>query len=487
MPRLLYPVILLVLALAAALPSPAAANDSSQLLLDPAYRSGRNGSPAPTHWTGPIMGQNRDYPLALDWRDNNGNWITRIRNQGGCGSCWVFSAVAATETWLMQHEGAPNPGLNLSEQYVLSCVSAGSCDGGWCQNALAFMTTEGTCDEYCFPYLGDDTVPCEEACDDVLERLIYLGDYRQITHGTIDVDAINTALQDGPLVTNYAIYEDFYGYTDGIYIYDGVSAPDGGHSVLIVGYDHGRQAWLVKNSWGEDFGELGYFWIGYDSGTGFGSETWQARDANQRPHLSAAECAPDVAPPGATLSWSVTYQDPDGDQPLSAVLELTDPGGRLTTHHLNGEGDVVTGLRLTVELSLDSPGLYGTSFRVINDHGQTVTWPLNGVADMPRIETANSAPMAARSAVLHAPSPNPANPGCTIRFELDTPQNVQLAVYDLKGRRQAVLVDGHRSAGSHHFTWHGRDEDGRELASGTYLVRLQSPTVMTTRKIKIVR
>ncbi len=109
---------------------PWTAGDNPQWRLDPAVRTARNGSPAPTHWAGPIMSRDRDYPMLLDWRDNDGNWVTRVRNQGGCGSCWIFSAVAATESWFMLHSGAPIPGLNFSEQYLLSCGSGGSCNGG---------------------------------------------------------------------------------------------------------------------------------------------------------------------------------------------------------------------------------------------------------------------------------------------------------------------------------------------------------------------
>ena len=66
-----------------------------------------------------------DLPVAFDWRDYNG--LTPIRNQGGCGSCWAFSAIGAVESELLIEEGW---NLDLSEQWLVSCTSAGSCSGG---------------------------------------------------------------------------------------------------------------------------------------------------------------------------------------------------------------------------------------------------------------------------------------------------------------------------------------------------------------------
>jgi hypothetical protein len=459
---------LLAVTPSAAQPAPSATE------LTPAQRTARNGSPMPTGWVGPLPRQRTDLPLTLDWRENGGNWITRVRDQGTCGSCWLFSAVAATETWWMQQQGAPIPDLDLSEQYVLSCVDDGSCGGGWCFDALAFLATEGTCDEACFPYRADDRVPCHEACDDALERMVYLGGYTQVTAGVIDVDAINAALQDGPLVTNYTVYLDFYDYTDGIYAWDGVSAADGGHSVLIVGYDDGREAWLVKNSWGLGFGELGYFWIAYDSGTGFGADTWQARDANQRPRLRDPGCAPEVAVPGTPVTWTVTYADAEADVPLVATLTLQDPGGRTTDHVLTpGSGDLTAGVPYTVTLTLDEAGQYGSAFRFFNDAGQEVTWPTGGPAAWPRVEPVLAAGGLA-GARLSSPAPNPANPGTTLRFTLDAPGHVRMTVHDLAGRRVAVLARGWWPAGEHRVRWDGRDERGRPAPSGGYLVRLDA-------------
>lgn len=86
-----------------------------------------------------------------------------------------------------------------------------------------------------------------------------------------------------------------------------------------------------------------------------------------------------------------------------------------------------------------------------------------------------------------AVSPNPFNPTTTVVFVLPRAGDVRLVAYDLTGKQVAVLVDEHRSVGRYRIAWRGVDDDGHELASGTYILRLTAAGSVRTTKAVIVR
>ena len=83
--------------------------------------------------------------------------------------------------------------------------------------------------------------------------------------------------------------------------------------------------------------------------------------------------------------------------------------------------------------------------------------------------------------------PNPFNPRTTIGFESHNPGHVQLAVYDLAGRRVALLVSGWLGEGIHKETWNGRDNAGRSAAAGQYLVRLKARDGVEVQKVILAK
>lgn len=89
---------------------------------------------------------------------------------------------------------------------------------------------------------------------------------------------------------------------------------------------------------------------------------------------------------------------------------------------------------------------------------------------------------------LHACRPNPFNPRTTIRYDLPEPASVDLAVYDLNGRRVRTLLGGvHEAAGARAVAWDGRDDRGRSLGSGVYLCRMTAGTFRETKRMLLVR
>jgi len=214
-------------------------------------------------------------PASLDWRNHGGNFVTPIRNQGSCGSCWAFATAAALEATTLIANQTPGVDLNLSEQVMVSCGNAGSCGGGSVSSASNYLKSTGLPLETCYPYTATNGA-CANACADWQSSAYRISSWSYVATTQATVEGIKNALySNGPLVTTFAVYQDFFSYRSGVYSYVSGSLA-GHHAVLIVGYDDPGQYFIVKNSWGTSWGEAGYFRIAYselNSVVGFGDYT----------------------------------------------------------------------------------------------------------------------------------------------------------------------------------------------------------------------
>ena len=196
-------------------------------------------------------------PASVDWRDHNGNFVSGIRDQGQCGSCWAFSMTGALESYVLLNQNKPGTDLNLSEQVLISCGGAGSCNGG--QLDASYLQSTGLPPASYYPYTATNGT-CTTAKPGWKTHTYKIG-----TWGSVDqnLDAIKSALATyGPLPIAFYVYEDFMHYKGGIYSYT-TGKELGGHGVLLVGYNDAEQYFIVKNSWGPGWGENGFFRIAY--------------------------------------------------------------------------------------------------------------------------------------------------------------------------------------------------------------------------------
>jgi C1A family cysteine protease len=205
-------------------------------------------------------------PAIYDWRQtegtNAGNYVTPVRNQGSCGSCWAFATTAALESQVLLSNNGSASTLNLSEQLLVSCGNAGNCGGGYIGTASNYIRDLGLPVETCFPYTATNNT-CSSACADWTNNTYQIPGWHYVATGSPTVEVLKNALYTyGPLVTTMGVYSDFYYYKNGVYSYTSGTF-QGGHAILIVGYDDAAQCFIVKNSWGTGWGEAGFFRIAY--------------------------------------------------------------------------------------------------------------------------------------------------------------------------------------------------------------------------------
>jgi C1A family cysteine protease len=155
-------------------------------------------------------------PTALDWRNNGGNFVTPIRDQGSCGSCWAFASTGALESNALIANQTPGIDLNLSEQVLISCGGAGSCGGGTIDGSAEFFEYTGLPVESCYPYTATDGT-CSKACSNWHANTYRISSYQEVS--AIE-SSLKTALYNyGPLATTMAVFEDFFSYQSGVYHY----------------------------------------------------------------------------------------------------------------------------------------------------------------------------------------------------------------------------------------------------------------------------
>jgi C1A family cysteine protease len=200
-------------------------------------------------------------PATVDWRNKGA--VTSVKDQGQCGSCWTFSATGAIEgAWAISKGQL----VDLSEQELVDCatgVSYGShgCNGGQMEGAFKFVIANGQCSLASYPYTAKDGT-CQKCT--AVAHISYCSDVKPN-----DQVSMKAAVAQQPVAV--AIEADtryFQSYSGGI-LTSSSCGTTLDHGVLTVGYgeENGQKYWLVKNSWGTSWGDMGYVKIARSEST----------------------------------------------------------------------------------------------------------------------------------------------------------------------------------------------------------------------------
>lgn len=227
-----------------------------------------------------VVRSEEELPDSFDWRNFQGNsYIGPVRNQGGCGSCYAFGACAAAEGTYNVALGKFNGNcLDLSEAFLAFCLDQYYSGYSGCQGSsydyeeLDALVERGVCLETVYPYSEVD-----EGCisgSEEAPRAIFDGWYR-ISCG--DIAAIKSAIITyGVLDAAVEVSSAFEAYQSGIFAdsntecgYDPCYYTSTNHCIALVGWQDtspdGDGYWILRNSWGSDWGEDGYMRIAYRS------------------------------------------------------------------------------------------------------------------------------------------------------------------------------------------------------------------------------
>ncbi|KXG35943.1 ervatamin-B [Sorghum bicolor] len=203
-----------------------------------------------------------ELPKSVDWREKGA--VAPVKNQGECGSCWAFSAVAAIEGINQIKNGKL---VSLSEQELVDCdTKAIGCAGGYMSWAFEFvMNNSGLTTERNYPYQG-----MNGACQTpkLKESAVSISGYVNVTASS-EPDLLRAAAAQPVSVAVDAGSFVWQLYGGGVFT--GPCTADLNHGVTVVGYGEtqrdtdgdgtgvpGQKYWIVKNSWGPEWGDAGY-------------------------------------------------------------------------------------------------------------------------------------------------------------------------------------------------------------------------------------
>jgi len=200
---------------------------------------------------------NDELPSSFDWSISDA--VTRVKNQGNCGSCWAFSTTGALEglNYVSNKDSTP-----LSEQQLVDCSHLNSgCGGGYMPLAFQYAAAAGICSEDDYPYVSGDgssekCIPCDPVFVPGGCKRVQPSNETALQHAVFR-QPVSIALEASSVPFRF--------YSGGV-LDDARCGKSLNHGVLLVGWGEldGKKYWKVKNSWGGDWGDDGYILLARD-------------------------------------------------------------------------------------------------------------------------------------------------------------------------------------------------------------------------------
>jgi len=320
-------------------------------------------------------------PSRWDWREKIPGGLPPIRDQGSsCGSCWAFATVGVLECAIKIKDGI---NVDLSEQWLVDCATGWlwyGCDGGTSAHDWHKGTKTDSCGGYGavfesdYPYTGyGGTCNCPKPHHYTINDWHYVGS----ALGIPSIDALKTAIyRYGPITSAMVAPKSLLAYKGGIYNDNTESKETVDHMIVIVGWDddYGNGAFIIRNSWGEYWGENGYGYIEYGTAQiGYGADYIEYGNPSD----------PLLITPQQNLFFYLSSNNFISPTSIAIQLEntseyninwssTTDEGIALNpTFGTISPGETVA-LQLTVTQQPTQPGTYTKSFSITNNSTQNI-------------------------------------------------------------------------------------------------------------------
>lgn len=203
-------------------------------------------------------------PAVIDWRSEGK--VTPIKSQGSCGSCWAFSALASLESAFLIKDGTK---IDFSEQELVDCSTGygnKGCNGGLMSNALRYIMNNKIGLENYYPYTTAQG-SCSSSKRSKPGREGIRGYKKLYPYNVITLQKL---VNEGVVAGVVEVQRDFQYYKSGVYRPLDSCGSSVNHAINIVGYnaDVSNPYFIIRNSWGTNWGEDGYMRMAWGTGTG---------------------------------------------------------------------------------------------------------------------------------------------------------------------------------------------------------------------------